>query len=124
MGGITAIVDCAHRQPQFSAISSLPSGLGNLIELRQRLRLLRIAVDLPVAQVPAFLTATPAPHGEHQPLVGGSASALHVNASSDQQHAIRHRAIRVTIASLDVFAALGKAVAGELAAYRILPRVT
>ena len=77
-----------------------------------------------MAQVPAFLTTAPAPDRQHQPLAGGAAAALDIHASGEQQHAIRHGLLWIAVAGCFVLAPLGQAIAGELAADGVFPRLT
>ena len=121
VGCVTAIVNGPLDDRQLSAVVPLPGCVSNPVKLVPDLIALRIAMNLPVAKVPALLTAAPAPESHHDALTDRPAAALHVNACGDHQHAIRHAASRVAVAGCCVLSALGQALGIEQILQGILP---
>ena len=80
MGRVTTVINSAHGQTQLSPVAFAPFGLSDLIQLGQCLRLLRVAIDLPVAQVPALLTAAPAQADNKKTVDTATAIAVLLNA--------------------------------------------
>jgi hypothetical protein len=78
---VPAVINAAQCNLQLCAILPLPLRFQNGIQLIQRLKLLRVAINLKVPQMPPFLATAPSPYRHDQPFGYRAAAALHVNAS-------------------------------------------